>query len=61
MLIGAMVLIGGVWVTQDAIASLLYYINKPEEKWYYNQACRGMRLLWGVVLVICGLDLLGIM
>ncbi len=39
---------------QDGLASILYYLHKDGEKWYYNHALRIARMAWGVALVICG-------
>lgn len=41
----------GLWVSQDAIASILYYL-KSDENWHYNQALRLARLVCGLALVV---------
>jgi hypothetical protein len=52
--LGMVTLAGGVWVFQDALASILYYLKDSKENWSYNHACRLLRALWGLVLVGCG-------
>ena len=54
MIIGIIVLAGGVWIFQDALASILYYLKREDEKWHYNQAVRVLRGIWGLVLITCG-------
>ena len=41
----------GVWVLQDALASIAYY---PNEKWRWNHAASLLRVLIGVVLIVLG-------
>ncbi len=53
-IVGIIVISGGVWMFQDGLASILYYLHKDGEKWYYNHALRIARMAWGVALVICG-------
>jgi len=45
---------GGVWVFQDALASILYYLKKDDENWSYNQPLRIFRAIWGVIFIVCG-------
>ena len=54
MIIGIISLAGGVWVLQDAIASILYYLKRDNEKWYYNHMVRIFRALWGVAFITMG-------
>ena len=54
MIIGIIGLAGGVWILQDAIASILYYLKRDNEKWYYNHMVRIFRALWGVAFIIMG-------
>lgn len=56
--LGIVVLAGGVWVFQDSLASILFYLDDEEESWYYNQPLRIIRALWGLAIVICGISLL---
>jgi len=41
----------GLWVSQDAIASILHYLHS-DENWHFNHACRLARLVCGLALVI---------
>ena len=41
----------GVWVLQDALASIAFY---PQEKWRWNHTARLMRVDIGIVLIILG-------
>ncbi len=50
---------GGTWMLQDALASILYYLKRSDEKWYFNHAVRIIRGIWGVVFIGCGIILLG--
>ena len=56
-IIGMICLAGGVWIFQDSLASILYYLNS-NENWYFNQALRIIRALWGVVFVVIGVVLI---
>jgi len=56
--VGLIILIGGVWLAQDSIASILYYLHKPNERWVFNHAVRILRLIWSVIFVILGVSLL---
>ena len=51
-------LVGGTWILQDAIASILYYLGREDEKWYFNHAVRILRGLWGLVFIAMGIILL---
>jgi len=53
-IIGMIILSGGVWVLQDSIASVLYYLKRDDEKWYFNHAVRILRACWGIAFIICG-------
>ena len=55
MVMGIVILSGGVWITQDAIASILYYLKQDNEKWYFNHAVRILRALWGITLIVVGI------
>ena len=52
--IGLVVFAGGVWITQDGIASILYYLKHDNEKWYFNHAVRLFRIGWGIVFIVLG-------
>ncbi len=41
----------GLWVLQDALASICYY---PSEKWRWNHMARLIRILIGIALIIIG-------
>lgn len=41
----------GLWVLQDALASICYY---PGEKWRWNHMARLMRVLIGIALIVIG-------
>ena len=56
--IGIILIIGGTWITQDAIASILYYIGRDNEKWYFNHLVRLLRGLWGLAFIYIGIYLL---
>ena len=51
-------LVGGTWILQDAIASILYYLGREDEKWHFNHAVRIFRGLWGLVFITMGIILL---
>ena len=53
MILGIISLAGGVWITQDAIASILYYLGK--ENWHYNQAVRIVRGFIGIMFITIGI------
>ena len=57
-IIGIIVLCGGVWITQDSLASILYYLKNDSEKWYFNHAVRVIRGLVGIMLIILGCKLI---
>ena len=52
---GIICLSGGLWIMQDAIASILYYLKRDNEKWYFNHAVRILRALWGITLIVVGI------
>ena len=58
LIIGILVLSGGVWVTQDSLASILYYLKHDNEKWYFNHAVRVIRGLVGIMLIVLGCKLI---
>ena len=41
----------GIWILQDALASICYY---PKEKWRWNHAARLIRVLIGIALMVIG-------
>ncbi len=41
----------GLWILQDALASICYY---PNEKWRWNHMARLIRCLIGVALIALG-------
>ncbi len=41
----------GVWIFQDAVASIMFY---PQEKWKWNHTARLIRAVMGVALMIMG-------
>ena len=54
-MIGYVLGIMGVWILQDALASIAFY---PEEKWCWNHIARLVRVGIGISLVIIGANLL---
>ncbi len=46
----AWVLAIGLFICQDAICSILYYVGK--ESWHYSQMCRLFRLVAGIALIL---------
>jgi len=58
LIIGILVLSGGVWVTQDSLASILYYLKNDSEKWYFNHAVRVIRGLVGIMFIVLGCKLI---
>ena len=54
-LMGVLLLSGGIWITQDALASILYYLKRDDEKWYFNHAVRIIRGLIGIMFIIIGI------
>ena len=57
-IIGLILIIGGTWVLQDSLASILYYLKRDDEKWYFNHLVRLLRAIWGVVFIVCGVIIL---
>jgi len=55
MLVGVLVLSGGWWIAQDSICSILYYLKRKDEKWYFNHAVRIIRGLIGIMFIIIGI------
>ena len=51
---GIICLSGGLWITQDATASILYYLGRDNEKWYFNHLVRILRALWGITFIVVG-------
>ncbi len=41
----------GVWILQDALASIVFY---PKEKWMWNHMARLVRAVMGVALIVMG-------
>jgi len=56
-MIKVLLIISGTWVIQDSFASVLYYRGKPDQRWCYDQLLRIIRLLFGVVVLVCGVML----
>ncbi len=54
MLIPILLVIGGTWVLQDSVASILYYLKRDGENWYFNHALRVLRGLIGVMFIVIG-------
>lgn len=47
------VLVGiGVFILQDALASIAYY---PSEKWRWNHIARLARVVCGIILIVMGI------
>lgn len=57
-IMGIVNIAGGIWCFQDGLASILYYLGRKDEKWYYNHALRIFRCLWGIAFIICGVIIL---
>mgnify|MGYP001594088891 FL=1 len=57
--LGIILLAGGTWLTQDAFASVLYYLKRDNEKWYFNHLVRLFRGAWGLIFIGLGIYLLG--
>ena len=55
IVLGIILVSGGIWLTQDAIASILYYLGRDNERWYFNHAVRLFRGLWGIVFIVMGI------
>ncbi len=53
--IGGILIAGGIWILQDALASICFY---PQEKWRWNHIARLIRVLWGIAFVWLGFLLL---
>lgn len=53
-IIGLVILAGGVWMFQDGLASILWYLGKPEERWCFNHAVRLFRCCWGLIFIASG-------
>lgn len=49
---------GGVWILQDSIASVLYYLKADGEHWHFNHAVRILRACWGIAFLVIGVILL---
>ena len=41
----------GLWILQDALASICFY---PNEKWRWNHTARLIRVLIGIALIVMG-------
>ena len=54
-LIGYVLGIMGIWILQDALASIAFY---PQEKWRWNHIARLVRAGIGIAMVIIGAKLL---
>jgi len=52
-------IIGGTWIFQDSLASILYYLHDDKEKWHFNHAVRLIRACWGLVFIGMGLMYFG--
>ncbi len=50
-MIGYSIGLMGLWILQDALASICYY---PNEKWRWNHMARLMRALMGIALIVMG-------
>ena len=50
-MIGYLIGLMGLWILQDALASICYY---PNEKWRWNHMARLMRALMGIALIVMG-------
>jgi len=53
-----LLIMGGTWLTQDALASILYYLKRDDEKWHYNHLVRIFRGVWGIIFIWLGIILL---
>lgn len=52
--VAKILVLGGTWILQDAIASLLYYLNRDDQSWHYDQLLRCLRGLIGVLFIAIG-------
>ena len=50
-MMGYIVGIIGVWILQDALASIVFY---PKESWLWNHMARAVRAVMGIALIIIG-------
>ena len=41
----------GLWILQDALASIVFY---PKERWMWNHLARAIRAVMGITLIIIG-------
>ena len=55
MWLPVLLIIGGTWLTQDAIASILYYLKRDNENWYFNHLVRIFRGLIGIMFIVMGI------
>ena len=55
IVVGIILISGGTWLFQDALASILYYLKRDNERWYFNHAVRLFRALWGIVFIVLGI------
>ena len=53
--IALLLIIGGTWIAQDGIASILFYLKRDDERWHFNHAVRLFRVAWGIVFIACGI------
>lgn len=44
----------GVWIPQDALASIVFY---PKESWRWNHIARLIRAVIGITMVVMGIQL----
>lgn len=56
-IISLILIIGGTWIIQDGLVSILYYLKRDNEKWYFNHLVRILRAILGVVFIVCGIIL----
>jgi len=50
-IVGYIIGLIGVWILQDAVASIMFY---PTEKWKWNHLVRLIRAVEGVALIVIG-------
>ena len=58
MIVAITLIAGGVWLFQDSLASVLFYLGKDGEQWRFNHLVRIFRACWGLIFIAIGLYLL---
>jgi len=53
-LLWAWIIAIGLGIAQDGVCSILFYIDRPDERWNFNHAVRIVRIVFGIALMVIG-------